>query len=85
MEPNQIRIEFKEPTGNARFRYTEIFDQMECRPDEWACIPLEMITGSTVAIKQNRMYAAARIRHLAIQTCVEDGQLYAKLRVVTNA
>ena len=64
-----------------RCRYKKIIDQVVAADGEWLRVSLDQAApGCTVAVKQSRLWQAARVRGLRVQTTFQEGAIYLRLR-----
>lgn len=69
------------PKSKERRKYKSIIDQVVAADGEWLRITHDEIApGSSVAAKQTRIWQAASIRGVKIQTTAQEGAIFIRLQ-----
>jgi hypothetical protein len=68
------------PKDIERFSYKEIMQKVVEADGQWVRVSLDEIAGDTNMIKQTRIWQGAYSRRLKIQTTVQEGFFYVRLR-----
>ena len=68
------------PKDIERFSYKEIMQKVVEVDGEWVRVSLDEIAGSTNMIQQTRIWQAATSRKIKVQTTVQEGFFYVRLR-----
>lgn len=66
------------PRVRPRKKYARAIEAIRSAPGEWVRLTLDEITGSTAAIKQARIWQAADLRKIRIETTVQGGFMYVR-------
>jgi hypothetical protein len=72
---------------NLRYRlsYAEFLAGVRNANGRWLSLPLTEVTGPTKGSKQSKILLGARVRGFRVQTTIQAGRLYARLRQVASS
>lgn len=69
------------PKSIDRRSYKKIVAEVVAADGEWLRISLDEIApGQSIAVKQTRIWQAAKTRALKVQTTVQEGAIFVRLR-----
>jgi hypothetical protein len=75
------------PRVRPRRKYARAIEAIRSAPGAWVRLSLDEITGRTNAIKQTRIWQAADLRKIRVETTVQGGFMYVRTHreAATNA
>lgn len=68
------------PKSIERFSYKEIMQKVIEADGEWLRLTLDEISGTKAVVKQTRIWQAAATRGVKVQTTVQEGFFYVRLK-----